>query len=166
MSRRPWREAIAYQLLSREREQHLPSVGCGHEPRYPVYRRSEIVPVSLLCGSCVQGHPHAYGSDLFGPALLKQRQLARKCRFRGVGGGAKGGAEGVPHRFEDVAVASLYGGPQQLVVAGEGFLHCLSVALPQPGRALYVSEQEGDGACWRATHFSFASYFPFRRTTL
>jgi hypothetical protein len=100
----------------------------------------------------VHGHPHPHGPNLFGPALLKQSLLRRERRFCSVGGGAKGGAEGVANRLEDVATPLLYGGPQQLVVAGEGFLHCLSVALPQPGGALYVGEQEGDGACWQSCH--------------
>ena len=29
---RPFGKLIAYQLLSRQREQHLPSVGCGEQP--------------------------------------------------------------------------------------------------------------------------------------
>jgi len=107
---RPCRKLIAHQLLGREREQHLPTVGCGKQPRYPVYRRTEVVPIALLCGSCVQSHPHPKRSDVL-PFGREESTLALQGGFQGIRGSREGTTEGVTDRLEDVATVLLCGTP-------------------------------------------------------
>src|SRR5215211_5687045 len=149
---RPPRKLIANQLLSREREQHLPTVGGREQPRNPVYGWSEVVAISLLCGARVQGHPHPKRLSLL-PFEGEEPALGFQGGFQGIRGSGENGTEGVAHRLEDVATTLLYGAPQYLVVAGEGDLHDRGISLPHLSGTLYVGEQERDCACGRAGHY-------------
>ena len=86
-------------------------MSCGEQPRHPVYRRAEVVPISLLCGSCVQSHPHPKGSDLL-PFGREEPTLGLQGGFQGIRGGWEGTTEGVTDRLEDVATTLLYGPPE------------------------------------------------------
>jgi hypothetical protein len=105
------RKLISYQLLSRQREQHLPAVGCGQEPGNPVYGWAEVVPVSLLCGSSVQSHPHPKRLALL-PFGRMEPTLSLQGGLQCIRGGWKDGTEGVTDRLEDVATIPLYGRPE------------------------------------------------------
>ena len=79
------------------------------------------------------------------PGFASQRPLG------GGGGGdrrrdgGKDGAEGIADRLEDEAAVRLDRRAQQCVVAGEGDRHRPRLALPEPGAALDVGEEEGYG---------------------
>ncbi len=86
-------------------------MGCREQPRYPVYRRTEVVPTPLLGRSCVQSHPHPKGPGLPAPLLGEERPLGLKSGFESVKGDGESGAEGVAHGLEDVAASLLDGVP-------------------------------------------------------
>ena len=65
---------------------------------------------------------------------------------------AKAAQQASPTILKNVTPVGLNGAFEDLVVAGKGALHSLGIPLPQPGGALYVGEQEGHSACWRAAH--------------
>src|ERR687894_211680 len=100
------RKLISDQLLSRQREQHLPTVGCGKQPGNPIYRRTEVVPVSLLCSACVQSHPHPKRLALL-PFGREEPTLRLQGGLQGIRGSWKDGTEGVTNRLEDVATTPL-----------------------------------------------------------
>jgi hypothetical protein len=49
---------IREQLRRHPGQQHLAAAGDRQQPRGPVHRRPEVVPVALLANPGVQAHPH------------------------------------------------------------------------------------------------------------
>ena len=140
----PGRQDVADELMSRRRDQSLPPVGGGEQPRHAVQGLAEVVAAALLRRPGVQGRPDAQ-AQAARPLLRPQRRLGGQGRLQGVGGGGVGGAERVPDGLEDDAPAR-DDALQYLVVAGEGVPHGLGLLLPQAGAALNVGKEEGDGA--------------------
>ena len=103
---RPARKLIAYQLLSRQREQHLPSVGCGEEPRHPVYRRTEVVPIRSSAAPVCKAILTLRGPLSSHSEERSLRWISR--RLPGHQGQLEGTTEGVTHSLEDVATMVFY----------------------------------------------------------
>ena len=128
------RKLVPNESLDRCGEEGLPAMPGGEEPGDAVYRRAEVVAASLLSRARVKRHASPDPAPPV-PRLGEQRPLAGECRPECVGGGAKGRAEGITDRLENIASGSLDGTSQDLVVAKEGFVHRLGVSLPHSGGA-------------------------------
>lgn len=61
---------------------------------------------------------HSQGADFLSPCLREESPLGRKRRPQSIEGSWKGRANGITYRLEDETAVSLYGFPDDGVVAG------------------------------------------------
>ena len=100
------RELVGRQRLARLGQQDLTTVGQIEQPGEAVHRRAEVVALTLLGRSDVNGHPHRQRAGC--PARLGQQA---------------GLADAVSGVLDQVAALLLDGRSLQLVVAGERRSH-------------------------------------------
>ncbi len=133
------------QRARRVRDEHLPSVCRGGDARRQMDGQPDVVVPAPDGLTRVQAHPHPHRDPLRPPVRAERplprdrrgdgRPGAREHREEGVALGAQVQAAGVPYRRSEQPVVILQDGA---VVRAQ--------TLHQPGRALDVGEQEGDGA--------------------
>ncbi len=138
-------QVVAHQVVGRVRQQDLPAVPGAHQACRPAQGDAVVVAAVLLGDARVQAHAHPHPGVL-GPPLGEEGPLGGERRPDRLSGGVEGRAEGVAALAEDVAAAGLYGTLQNPVVTLHGGVHLGGVVLVQGGGALYVGEEEGDGA--------------------
>jgi hypothetical protein len=141
------RESLLHQGGSGLRQENLSSVRGSEEARHPVQRRSEVVATAWLDHAGVEGHPHPEGADL-PPLLPEYGALGIEGSGDGCGSGGKSGADLVAHALEDTTAVGLDGAMHKDIVARERRFHRRSMLLPEPGAALDVGEEKGNGAGW------------------
>ena len=144
---RPVRQRVAGQIVRRQREQHLSTMGGGQQARESIETRSEVVPIAWLAAAVWSAIRTVSGSSISGPRLRCQRPLGIERRGDGVRGGGEGG-------LDRVATTVLKSTPPWASMAARrswkwrstAGRHRLLVPLPERGAALDVGEEEGDGA--------------------
>src|SRR5579884_54803 len=78
-----------------------------------------------------------------------QSALSREGGVERVWSRSERRTEGIADRLENVAVMRLNRLPKEGIVAGESSAHGFRILLPEPGAALDVREEEGNGTGWR-----------------
>ena len=114
---RTQRQGIVSQVLRHLGEEHLTTVGSGHQAGEAIESRSEVVPVARLSGGSMQRHADGERAIDRGPALRCQRPLGIEGRGHGIGGGEEGGLDAIANALEEHAVVCLDCRPQERVVA-------------------------------------------------
>ncbi len=137
------RQAVADELGRRLRDQHLPAVGGGHDPRGAVDRRAVPVVVAVLRGADVQAAAHLQRDAVLVPEA-GERALQRDRRLERVDRIGEDRVDAVAGRLHDRAAMALDGGARERVVLGQRRRHPLRLRLPQPGARLDVGEEGGD----------------------
>jgi len=145
------RQVLAHELFGGEGEEGLTAVACGEEARDAVEGRAKVVAVALVGGAGVQRHTHTYGFRQI-PLLPLKGALSGKGGEESGGRGRKGGIDGIADGLEDMAAVLFDGVAEDGVVAREGSRHGGGMLLPQPGGALNVGEEKGDGAGRKLRH--------------
>ena len=123
----------------------------GQQPGDPVQRRPEVVALARLGRAGVQGHADLDARGLR-PGLRRERRRGRAGGRERVARGGERRAERVADGLEDAAVVPLDGFAQESVVASQCGPHRLGALLPEPGAALDVGEEEGDGSAREVRH--------------
>ena len=77
--------------------------------------------------------------------VLGQRALQGQCGLHAVDGIVEHGVDAVAGALDQVAAVGLHGGAAELVVLCQRAAHRLGLALPQPGAAFDVGEEERRG---------------------
>ena len=155
------RKMIAHQFLGGQRQQDLSAVRCFHQPRRAVQRRAIVITTALFRRAAVQGHPRLDGE--VAPGVGLQRPLRGKTRRNRIGRDRKRRMGTVASGLDDIAVVSLDGVAQDLIVVRQRLLHRRVLRLPQPRAALDVGEQERDRAgrqktvSWCQRHGAFST---------
>ena len=125
-------------------QHHLAPMGDGFQAGHTVDGWAEVVAVAFLALTGVHSHPDPE-SRFLRPCVGVQSALGLFGCFHCFFGRGEDGAERVFHRLEYVATRLLDGRTHQGVVSLQGGSHRLWMLLPQAGRPLDVTEQEGDG---------------------
>ena len=90
------RQGIASQVLRRQGEEHLATVGGGQQAGEAIESGSEVVPV---CGARRRRYAapcgRASAPTHLGPRLRYQRPLGIEGRGHGIRGGGEGGLDGI-----------------------------------------------------------------------
>jgi hypothetical protein len=136
-------ERLLHSIGSCLGEEDLAAMPRRQHSRYPVEGGAKVVAVPRLRRPDVKGHTRA-AAWRRATALLAA-PWPGQGRGEGVGCRGEGGAELIADRLEDVPLVGFDGLAQDGVVVGEGALHGLGVLLPEPGAALDVGEEKGDG---------------------
>src|SRR5579872_2832139 len=121
------------------RQQHLTAVPDGHEPRYAIDRRSEVVAVALFRVAGVQAHSDLQSANA-GEIFLRKGSLCLDGRVDCLGSRGKGAAKRVAHGLENVATTSDNGGAHEMLVTRDGSLHRLAMRLPTLRRPLDIGK--------------------------
>ena len=144
------------QLRGRAREQDLAAVAGREQARDAVERRAEVVAVALLGLAGVQRHAHPERPGR-APGFGRERALGgQRPRPSASGAVAKAAQKASPTvlktwppcGLDRLRAAARRGGRAAAAIA------CRQ-ALPEPGAALDVGEEEGDGASWLHYWLSF-----------
>src|SRR5438552_2596545 len=98
---------VSNQLLGRQGEQRLASVGHGKQASYAVQGRACVVPLLYFSLAGVQGHAHPERAYLFAPRLGMEGTLSVEGRLQSARSCGEGGPEGIALGAEDKAAISL-----------------------------------------------------------
>jgi hypothetical protein len=109
-----------------------------------VYWRTEVIAISFLGRTAVQGHAHP--DWCITPILHQQASLGSECSLQGVAGRGKSGAKGIADGFEHIPAVVFDGPAQQGVMLRQRRFHGLRVGFPKPGTTLNVGEQKRHGS--------------------
>jgi hypothetical protein len=126
-------------------EKHLSAVPGGEEPGEPVQPRRVVIPVRRrLRRGEMERHPHPQRTGLR-PGFGGEGALGRDGGGDGPRRFRQSGLKRIADRLEMVAAVGANRLAEDRVMALDGAPHGGPVALPEPGRALDVGEEEGDG---------------------
>src|SRR6266545_7810230 len=139
---------IARQLPGRRREHGLPTMPGREQPRDAVEGGAEVIAIAHVGHTGVDRHANPQRADRT-PLLSLEPALSRQGSGKRIGGGDKGGADGIADGFEDLAAVRCDLLPEKGVVASERREHGLRVLLPELCTAFDVSEQERERPAWK-----------------
>ena len=142
------RQGIARQVLRHQCEQHLTTMGSGHQAGEAIESGSEVIPVMGLSGDGMHRHSDSKRAIHRGPALRCQRPLCIEGRGYGIRGGGEGGLDGIADDFEEHAMVCLDCCPQRVwwrstAVAIAAWSRSQSAVLPSMSVKRKVTVPEG-----------------------
>jgi hypothetical protein len=138
---RALRQVVDDQRRRRCGQQHLAAVARRHDPRGPIQRRTEEVPVPPSRLSYMKGHPDTKGSS-FTPRRTREPVLRIEARADSVPGGAEDGHHSVARALHHLPARAFHCCSQDGVVELEGLSHRPAKPLPEPRAPFDVGEQE------------------------
>ena len=125
----------AGEVRRRLRQEHLPAVPGGRDPRRPMHVEPDIAFVDQERLPRMQPHPHAHPAARKGCLrICSRRHSVRRAR--------EDDEERVPLRVDLDSVVAAPGFSQDAVVLGQHVGVLVTDLLQQPGRALDVGEEE------------------------
>ena len=125
----------AGKVRGRLRQEHLPAVAGGRDPRRPVHVEPHVPPIGPERLACVQSHPHPHRA-------ARKRELRVRGGRHGIGRTRKGDEESVALRVDLDALVPPPGLPQRPAVLGKHVRIPVAQLPEEPRRPLDIREEE------------------------
>ena len=145
------RQLVGDQLARGARDQHLPAVSGGADPRRAVHVQTDVIVLPDLRLAGVDAHPHAH-VDALGPTLGRERPLRAHRGGDRVARPREGDEERVTLGVDLATVVLVERRPQQALMLAKHLGVAAAQPRQQPRRTLDVAEQERDGAARKLRH--------------
>jgi hypothetical protein len=139
------RFALPEQGSSGGRQEDLPAVGGGHQPRGAVDGRPVIIAVAQLGLAGMERHTGAEGARV-SPGLGLQPLLRGDGRLGGRRGRGKGGVQSIARLLDHGPAVGIDGLPEQGIMPRQGRRHGPGMRFPEAGAGLQVAEEKSHGA--------------------
>src|SRR5271169_1095486 len=129
-------QLVAHQISRDRRKQSLSAMTNGHQPRGAVQRGTIIIAGARFCFAGMQADAYLdmVRVDLI-PLCLVKGLLSMQRRRDAVQGSPERSMNSIPGRLDNMAVTSLNGLAQNLIVPRQGNFHRLGILLPKLGAA-------------------------------
>ena len=142
---------VLEQRLGGLRNEDLPAVSGGSDPRGTVHGEAGIAASRGDRLTRVQSHPHLDPHSV-GPLVSGKRELALNCREEPVSGAGERDEEGIALRVDLVSAVRIEGCSQQALVLVENVAVALTKLFDESRRPFDIREEEGDRAARQIRH--------------